>query len=1510
MSSPLDQDTVLQGRDLPQIFRLWEERHATPGFDPSPILTRLAELIEEETEIYMQKDPDPFDERHPSRTDPDCELGRMLKLLFRKDNFMTRLMYDYFRDNFFTRQNIPKSSMELNVAACRLVLVIMPGLETSVVFQREHDNLIHRLYSWAENSPEPLQSYATGLLAASMEVQETATGCREENTHLLPIMLRRLHMLQASKVVYQYPKVTCTETTASSTSELQLHDDAAMDTDGASDQHLSGGSAPTSPDAGKSTASPNISNGGISKFPNSTNLNTLLQNEVSTSNTENKFYVRNTIPIYPPTTATSQMLILRYLASMGEYQEFLGQVFENNAMSLIFKYIEKLDPKETCLAFEALKYLASLLCHKKFSIEFVANGGLQRLLQVPRPSIAATGVSIALYYLAYCEDALEKICLMSPKLISELVTYALWLLGCSHDSGRCHATMFFGLSFQFKVILDEFDNQDGLRKLYNVISVLPILSSTDEITLNDDEECAARQLVRHVCVSLKKYMESHLYFKYAQVTRQQSPSNTYGMQPQFRASRCNPEVISDQVRMLQEMLPVRAHWAPVDKLLDYGGVTILIRIIALSYEWNYSGRAETVRSALDALSICCVMPKVHQVLCERLDLPNGASTAGMNVILGAAEGEIVADAEVQKSALAVLVHCVCAPIHRPSGIILRFGSAKKKSSVNKISEEIIQAIWECVRSTNGIIVLLSLMQIKTPITDADCIRGMACRALAGLARSDTVRQIISKLPLFINGQLQGLMKDPILQEKRAEHVQFQKYALELMERVSGKTKATTSQFDASLTNIHKANVVAQTKIQFNESQLYQLIHQHLVTRGLTEAAASLQREAGLESISNQQQQQRSMLHLSPYNYRLQGVGHRSRLRTNKFNESIGNMSSLMTSGSVSAVESPQVLVPNNMLALNGKMDLDESLVSSSTPIKLIKKTTAPTNPPSTKESLNTSQRSLQKQISSTDSFNVSTNQREMIAYPPQSNNITLETIITEYLTNQHALCKNPMSTCPQFDLFVPHKCPDPRPNKISGMCLNFADRFFRRHAGFNSKRLDRRLVHSNFCTTRTIRAQESDMVFTTCDFSPCSNLLIAGCVVGEIKLFNINDNTEEYSDECHEAAITNTKFSRNGKFLLTSSQWQTSPFKTNLFKIDNRRIEFQWSAIDQDHAEFSNVSQDKVLCTKGSVATIYDLELSNIITTFEPKTFNQYTRNRATFCPTDELILSDGVLWDVRSKVEIHKFDKLNQTLSGVFHPNGLEVISNTEVWDLRTFHLLSTVPTLDQCQPIFSPQNVIYAITVEQESKLDDNYGLESSFKTLDSYDYSSIATMDVKRNIHDLAVNKYGSTIAVVENNGDYDSVQESVIRLYNVGRKKNVEDEVEDEDDESEGSEDGTISDTESVEALLRDNGGDRSGDNDNEAGGGEGGDRRQGNRRRRRRQRHAGRRNFMRILGLSPRSTSSSDDTASDISLPSGSANNENPNEEDQQDEDDQGDELNDIFMMQDQDDDDSWTSVSD
>lgn len=74
----------------------------------------------------------------------------------------------------------------------------------------------------------------------------------------------------------------------------------------------------------------------------------------------------------------------------------------------------------------------------------------------------------------------------------------------------------------------------------------------------------------------------------------------------------------------------------------------------------------------------------------------------------------------------------------------------------------------------------------------------------------------------------------------------------------------------------------------------------------------------------------------------------------------------------------------------------------------------------------------------------------------------------------------------------------------------------------------------------------------------------------------------------------------------------------------------------------------------------------SIVKLYDQDKANNYTRNRATFNSTDELILNDGVLWDHYSGKPIHKFDKFNPHISGLFHPNGLEVIINTEVVSLR----------------------------------------------------------------------------------------------------------------------------------------------------------------------------------------------------------------------------------------------------
>lgn len=719
--------------------------------------------------------------------------------------------------------------------------------------------------------------------------------------------------------------------------------------------------------------------------------------------------------------------------------------------------------------------------------------------------------------------------------------------------------------------------------------------------------------------------------------------------------------------------------------------------------------------------------------------------------MGCLEGEIVADPEVQKSALSLLVNCVCAPIHRPSGTVARFGSGKKKV-VDKNSEDLIKMVWETVRSNNGIIVLLQLMMVKTPITDADYIRGMACRALAGLARSETVRQIISKLPLFVNSQLQQLCRDPILQEKRAEHVQFQKYALELLERVSGKP----INIDTSLANIHKANVVAQTKIQFNEQQLYYLIYQHLLDSGLSTTAESLMKEAKLDyTLSNQRHSLMSNSNLnSPYNsYNFRSpMIQRSRINRRITDGSHShNQSVTETSLAENAKTNCNNLPINKLNIADASSPITATTVT--TPIKLIKKATT--------SAMQTHQSALEKQSNSEVFLSTSVplpfNQQKSILL---NSNVTLNTIITEYLTNQHSLCKHPMSTCPTFDLFEPHKCPDPRPKSNAGMCVNVAARFVKRHQGFNSTKLDRRFVHTNFNVARTLRVPDQDLCFTTCDFlCPEGNKLLIGTHSGEVRVLNINDSNEDFSASLSDSYINNIKCSRDGQFMLTSS-WHT-PMSV-LWSIDNKQFISKLQFGEEDYVEFSNVTQDKVLGTKAEKATIYDINTGQTIRKLVPVSFNQYNKNRATFCPTDELILSDGVLWDFRSGEQIHKFDKLNNTLSGVFHDNGLEVVSNTEVWDLRTFHLLRTIPALDQCQLKFSSQNVIYAFNLQNEG-LDDEHNYDTSFKVIDSYDYSSISTTDVRKSIYDLAVNSSGCQIAICENQGGYESVSESVVRVY---------------------------------------------------------------------------------------------------------------------------------------------------
>ncbi|CAG2112664.1 unnamed protein product [Medioppia subpectinata] len=908
------------------------------------------------------------------------------------------------------------------------------------------------------------------------------------------------------------------------------------------------------------------------------------------------------------------------------------------------------------------------------------------------------------------------------------------------------------------------------------IFLLDIFS--DETEYTEDELFTKRQNARHVCVALKRYYEAHLLVE-AEILRRNTAafstfeSNLKGQVdtnvPPYKSTRYSYDVIMEKVETLLELMPIRINWKPVDELLKLSGVKLLIQLIAVSYDWNFTGKAEAVRSALDVLVVCSVTPKFQNVLCENVPVgEDNQNTVGIRIILAAAEGEIVADPDCQRSALNVIINCVCGPLSRIGGSIARLcgGSAKKRSF--RSGEDLLTKMWNCVRSNNGIMILLNLMMVKTPITDADSIRALSCKALCGLARSETVRQIISKLPLFTNGQIQGLMKEPILQDKRTEHIKFCKYCIELIERVTGAPVATN--LETSIANINKAEVVAQTRIEFNEKELLQLIYHHLMKKGLSKTAQLLHTEAELPSFSSS----RNAISLWP----ITPLSHNRVSRpisTAPFPSSLSNATAIscLTPTSTSALTPVHT---NNMSSPSSLQNVNSQ--SPSVSIRIHR----PNPNKSSAKSL-----SVRKLQSTHPSSPVIKRLNEISSQTQNVSSISLDSIVTEYLRKQHSLCKNPVITCPPFDLFTPHRCPEPmlRDSAPINMTTRLQRRsIFPRFGGLNGSKMDRKFIYSRFRPIRSFRDPESTSSFSSCAFSYVDQFLFLGTLTGDLAAFNLHSGTLEATYTCHESEITHIEPSRDGKLILTSSLWR-QPLSSLWTFTDV--FELKHSFRDDYYVEFGKQSQDRVLGTKDFTAHLYDLPTGQMIHTYQDENLsNRYVKNRATFHPTDDLILNDGVLWDTRSATPVHKFDKFNQHINGVFHPNGQEILSNSEIWDIKTFHLLKTVPALDQCRIKFNNiGDVIYGAVFEEENSEEDDQSKSpfcSSFRTFDAYDYTNIATIDVKRNIYDLAVDPGDCYIALVENQSNREVfANESVARLFEIGRSKEDDDEEDDEDDD---------------------------------------------------------------------------------------------------------------------------------
>eukprot|EP00250_Pteridium_aquilinum_P016433 c23101_g1_i2 orf=1-3936(-) len=425
----------------------------------------------------------------------------------------------------------------------------------------------------------------------------------------------------------------------------------------------------------------------------------------------------------------------------------------------------------------------------------------------------------------------------------------------------------------------------------------------------------------------------------------------------------------------------------------------------------------------------------------------------------------------------------------------------------------------------------------------------------------------------------------------------------------------------------------------------------------------------------------------------------------------------------------------------------------------------------------------------------------------QPERATLDSLVVQYLKHQHRQCPAPITTLPPLSLFHPHVCPEP--SRASYAPYNLAARLAAREVippcgGAHGRRRDKHFIYSRFRPFRPCRDER--ILLTSSTFLGTTFRLAAGSDTGEIRLFDCNSGDVLETHVCHQSPITllqstsqtleSSVEGTGAQHLLLSSGsvdvrlWNSSKLgEAALYSFDGCRSA-RFSNNGNMFAAISSESQKEVL--------LYDVQTGQWLqklsdTSSSAGVLRGSTQCIAHFNPSDTLLLWNGVLWDHRASRSVHRFDQFTDYGGGGFHPAGNEVVINSEVWDLRSFKLLRSVPSLDQTVITFNAMgDVIYAIL---RRNLDDitsalqsrrsRHPLCSAFRTMDAVDYTDIATTSVDRCVLDLAIEPTDSLISVVAL--DSHDELEAFAKLYEVGRRKPMDDDsdpddgVETDDDE---------------------------------------------------------------------------------------------------------------------------------
>ena len=472
----------------------------------------------------------------------------------------------------------------------------------------------------------------------------------------------------------------------------------------------------------------------------------------------------------------------------------------------------------------------------------------------------------------------------------------------------------------------------------------------------------------------------------------------------------------------------------------------------------------------------------------------------------------------------------------------------------------------------------------------------------------------------------------------------------------------------------------------------------------------------------------------------------------------------------------------------------------------------------------------------------------------------LEKIVQDYFREKHRKCVDPVTIVSPFSFSKKHQCVSDRIASSARASINTLNRLNHReicgkYAGGGQSQ-DVRFIHSRSKWVKSFRniyrnddiegqgdngldeieTSEWSTSLAFFRYSPYEDILV-GTSAGDLVLRNSHTCRTFAKWKVHEKAILSIAVTPDGSRVLTCASAQG---EANLSRFPDSIIKDYDSTGDERQYTYSTVKrnrQEDELDLLWDQQNVADIELDSsgkyVVTTLlnpehdghehaaiicdlgtgneivklnNPKLSSCYWWHRASFAPDSaNTVLHDGLLWDVRSRKVIHKFDKLSDYGRCTFRPDGTQVVLDGSVWDIRTFKLFVTTPIFEAAIVMFdSKSSVAYSYRPLIGKYKEDK--IYSSYSVTDVSDYSTITTNELDPlTIQGMALNPTAERFAIITDKlSDEIQGKQRNIRLYEVGWQWSSQDQdTSDEEDDSSEDDDSSGDSDEGINAFFAEN-----------------------------------------------------------------------------------------------------------